>query len=256
MKFFGNETIITAFLAGIREGTLAHAYLLYGEKGIGKTTCAQYIARLLESDGAEHSLAPLLDVYTLLPEEGKTMIGVDAARAVKAFLSEKPLRSTKRTVIIPDAELLTDEAQGALLKIVEEPPASALIFFIAQDPQTLTPPLRSRLQKVYMRKMPKERIAEILTEEYGVEKKTAILRAARSFGRLGEALRAEEKKEETSDDVYSFLERTIVSLWEKDKRKYAPLLRTLLLRESLITRYTVNANLQKKAIEEIVHDAL
>ncbi len=250
MKFFGNENIVEAFRKGIREETLAHAYLLYGEEGIGKATFARYIAHTLEWGESVDSSAPLLDAYELLPEEGKATIGVDAARAIKVFLSEKPLRSPKRTVIIPDAELLTNEAQGALLKIVEEPPASALIFFMAQDPQTLTPPLRSRLQKVYMKKMAKERIAEILTGEYHIDKKEAALRASRSFGRLGEAISKKEKKEVGSENVYSFLEHAIVSLWEKDKRKNAGLLRELLVRESLIKRYNVNINLQKKAIEE------
>jgi len=252
-RLFGHEAILRAFKQHIKSGTLGHAYLFYGDEGIGKATCAKLLAYALETGVFEASPAPLLDAYILMPEEGETIIGVDAARSVKEFLFQKPFRSPRRTVIIPDADLLTGEAQSALLKIVEEPPASSLIIFVAEDPQILLPPLRSRIQQVYFRRMAKKEVMRILVEEFGIALPEAKQRAAHSFGRLGRALQMEEKRKDEEENCRVFLERTILDLWRRDKKKYARLLRELLWRASLIARYNVNMNLQKKAIQEIIH---
>ncbi len=250
-RLFGHEEILRALDRQVKDGTLGHAYLFYGDEGIGKATCAKLLAYALETGAFEETPSLLLDAHVLLPEEGETTIGVDAARFVKEFLFQKPFCSPRRTVIIPDANLLTNEAQSALLKIVEEPPASSLILFVAEDPQVLLPPLRSRVQQIYFRRMSKKEITKILAEAFGVPSKEAERRAAFSFGRLGRALQTEKKEEE--EDCLGYLERSILALWYKDRKKYAGLLRKLLWRESLIARYNVNMNLQKKAIQELLN---
>ncbi len=253
MRLFGHEEILRALERQMKEGSLGHAYLFYGDEGIGKATCAKLLAYALETGAFEETPSPLLDAYVLLPEEGEATIGVDAARFVKGFLFQKPLKSPRRTIIIPDANLLTSEAQSALLKIVEEPPASALIIFVAEDPQILLSPLRSRVRQMYFRRMPKKEIEKLLVKEYGIAQKEAEGRAALSFGRLGRALRTEGKQEKAEEeDCRMFLERSILTLWRRDKKRYAGLLRKLLWRESLIARYNVNMNLQKKAIQELL----
>ncbi len=250
-RLFGHEEILRALSRQIKDGTLGHAYLFYGDKGIGKATCAKLLAYALETGAFEETPSPLLDAHILIPEEGEATIGVDAARFVKEFLFQKPFRSPRRTIIIPDVNLLTNEAQSALLKIVEEPPVSSLILLVAEDPQMLLPPLRSRVQQIYFRRMAKQEVAKVLAEAYDVTPKEAERRASLSFGRLGSALQAEEQGGE-EDDCRAFLERSILALWRKDRKKYAGLLRKLLWRKSLITRYNVNMNLQKKAIQELL----
>ena len=68
---------------------------------------------------------------------------------MRNFLYRKPVTSSYRTAIIKDADALTPEAQHAALKIVEEPPLSALMIFIVASPDNLLPTLASRLQKIY-----------------------------------------------------------------------------------------------------------
>ncbi len=256
-RLFGHDAILCALEREVKESTLGHAYLFYGDEGIGKAMCAKLLAYALETGVFKETPSPLLDAHVLIPEEGETTIGVDAARFVKKFLFQKPFRSPRRTIIIPDAKLLTNEAQSALLKIVEEPPASSLILFVAEDPQILLPPLRSRVRQVYFRRIPKKEVAKILVEEYDLSPKEAERRALLSFGRLGRALRMEEQGKVTEEEnCLAFLERSILTLWRKDRKRYAGLLRKLLWRESLITRYNVNMNLQKKAIQELLNSRL
>ena len=91
------------------------------------------------------------------PDE-KGTIGIDIIRSLKYFLWQKPANSKLRTVIIKESENLTNQAQNAALKIVEEPPESSLIIFITKNVENLLPTLTSRLQKIHfpeiaMRKM-------------------------------------------------------------------------------------------------------
>lgn len=131
-------------------GRLNHAYILFGPRGAGKARFAKQFAAYLENNAwSEEQTRPLTDMLEVGPNEVGT-IGIEAARAIKYFLSERPLVSSRRTVIIHHAGALTTEAQNALLKTAEEPPESGLLFFIVQDPELLMPTLLSRMQKIYV----------------------------------------------------------------------------------------------------------
>lgn len=71
-------------------------------------------------------------------------IGIDSVRQLIQFLTRAPLIETRKTVTIFPADLLTFEAQNALLKTLEEPPEYADIYLITLNPDALLPTLRSR----------------------------------------------------------------------------------------------------------------
>ncbi|MGC9610916.1 MAG: AAA family ATPase [Minisyncoccia bacterium] len=248
---FGYEEKIKSFGKLIKENRLSQAYLFYGDKGIGKNSFAQLIAFALESGNFEISDEAILDANFVSKDPEESSLGIDKILEIKRFLWQKPLRSRRRLAVIDEAEYLTDEAQGALLKIVEEPPAHALLIFIAHDPQVLLPPLLSRLTKIYFPRMSKEKIKKILMENFKVGEKSAEDVAEMSFGRLGLALELIRqdfpKKEENTEEM---IERNILKLRREDLVKNSPVLKWLLERETAIKRYNVNMNLQKKAIEQ------
>ena len=99
------------------------------------------------------------------PEKKGDSIGIDAAREIKNFLWQKPNASSRRTLILDEVEFLTAEAQNALLKITEEPPASSLIIFVSSDPDGLLPTILSRIEKIYFGLAAEPEIAEWLTKE-------------------------------------------------------------------------------------------
>ncbi|KKS66620.1 MAG: polymerase III, delta'' subunit protein [candidate division WWE3 bacterium GW2011_GWB1_42_6] len=84
------------------------------------------------------------DFMLVEKEAEKKSIGVDYSRKVKKFLQEKPLSEEKKTVVIPNSELLTPEAQNALLKILEEPPKYAEIFLLSKTENSLLETVISR----------------------------------------------------------------------------------------------------------------
>jgi len=120
----------------IDKNALAHSYLFFGEDKIAQLEFVDWLMNALEGQ------LPLIDAM-------KAGSGIDDIREGIRFLWQKPLKSPKKTLIIPDGENLTDEAQNAILKIAEDPPEHALIILIAKNQEILLPTLQSRLQKIY-----------------------------------------------------------------------------------------------------------
>ncbi|MEK7464224.1 MAG: AAA family ATPase [Patescibacteria group bacterium] len=245
---FGHEDKIGIFKKLVKERALGHAYLFYGDPQIGKFSFAVSLANFLESGKFEIGERMLTESKIVLPEEGG--IGIDSAREIKKFLSQSPISSPKRLVVINEAHLLTMEAQAALLKIVEEPFLNSLIIFIASELQTILPPLLSRLTKVYFMRMTKNEVKNILVKEYKITLEKADKISEISFGRMGYALHLLENKEKREDDdLEQDLEDKIVELYIGGLKKNSSILNTLLDRESAIKRFNLNGNLQRKAIE-------
>lgn len=252
---FGYDDKIKAFSKLIKENRLSQSYLFYGDEGIGKNTFAKLLAYALETRkfSAEGDTATLIDALFVERDQEESSLGIERILEVKRFLWQKPLKSRYRLAVINNAEDLTPEAQGALLKIVEEPPTHALLVFITHDSQVFLPPLLSRLMKVYFPRLSKAEIAKVLSDQYKVNKEKACDIAERSFGRLGLALKLMDgKAENNEEDLEKFLENKILKLRRENLEKNAPLLAWLLDRETSVKRYNLNMNLQKRAVEEML----
>lgn len=131
----------------------SHGLLLIAPAGSGKGSAAQYVAAgLLGTAAAQLAGHPYCSIVR--PVEGKS-ISIDTIREIIRFTT---LRITSagggaghRVVIIEDAQRLTLQAQNALLKTVEEPPAGTTIILTAPDEQAVLATIRSRLQRIMLR---------------------------------------------------------------------------------------------------------
>src|SRR3989344_694631 len=107
---------------------ISHSYLLFGlnrgfqKKSDAKLDLVKELANYLENGQWKATTNLLMD--TLILSGG----GIGEIRQAISFLWQKPVKSDKKTLIIPDASLLTHEAQNAILKVSEEPPGHALIL--------------------------------------------------------------------------------------------------------------------------------
>ncbi len=171
-KLFGREAAEDLFLSAFNAGSLHHAWLLNGERGIGKATFAYRAARFLlsrEQTAQAPNKASSLDVPASHPiarqisagaqpslfvldadAEPTASIGVDAVRKLRAFLS---LTSPGgwRAMIVDPANDLTIASANALLKAVEEPPPRTVFFLVSHGASTVMPTIRSRCIKVAFR---------------------------------------------------------------------------------------------------------
>jgi DNA polymerase III delta prime subunit len=153
----GRENFISDFKRLADAGKLAHGYILFGYSRTGMRSFAFSFARYLETGKFSQEGGILGDTLHILPDANKTL-GIERIREIKNFLWQRPNRSPYRTIVIdgPPAGWLTDEAQNALLKITEEPPPSALLFLLIDDPERLRPTLASRLPKIFFPQFPGE----------------------------------------------------------------------------------------------------
>ena len=138
--------------AALAEGP-AHAYLLHGPRGVGKTTAARAFAMaLLGGDaraGRERPTHP--DLYLLEPLG--EMIRIDDIRELRHDLHMRPFEADRRVYVVLDAHLLNEDAADALLKDLEEPPEYATIVLVADELGSLPETIRSRCQLVPFRRL-------------------------------------------------------------------------------------------------------
>ena len=178
----GHRVIIKDLKRLADRGELSHGYVFWGPAMVGKRVVAEALANYLESGDFEEPKL-IQDFLRISPDE-KNTIGIDRVREIKNFLWQKPALSARRTVVLDDAQCMTTDAQNALLKITEEPPASSLILLTTSDSDALNPTVFSRLQKIYFSPVSRDELAAWATEKFGGAKN--VLEAVRkSAGRPG-----------------------------------------------------------------------
>lgn len=180
--FCGHKDLIERFSNLHKKGNLFHSYVFFGEPQVGKFSFALALANFLETGNFDITEKLLSETLTIKQN------GIDSVKEIKNFLWQKPHNSSKRIVIIDNADSLTAEAQNAILKITEEPPEHALIILIANNTDNLLPPILSRLHKIYFSRVAEKEIVEFLVKNTGISKQEAIKTVENACGRPGMAL--------------------------------------------------------------------
>ncbi len=198
-QIHGHASALATLRKALANERVAHAYLFTGPDGIGKRCTATALAHALLCQEAPQRGCPSCpacvslqagshpDYYFSAPLPGKQRMGIDQIRAMQRFLALRPVRGGKKVCILNEAHTLTDQAQSALLKILEEPPGDAIIVLIAVSGATLSLPLLSRCQHVRFAPLPVQDVERILRQE-ALEADTARLLARYSHGSIGRAL--------------------------------------------------------------------
>lgn len=160
----GHDEAMRQVVAALNAGRMHHAWLITGIEGIGKTTLAHHIAASVLSGGENeigkinimHRVTKLIAAEAhpdmLVIRRGvdektgelRKGISVDDMRSIASFTHKTATHGGWRVVIIDEAHLLNRNAQNAVLKILEEPPAKTLILITVTTPGALLPTIRSR----------------------------------------------------------------------------------------------------------------
>ena len=203
-QVIGQDRILTLLERSLKEGSMAHAYLLLGPRHVGKGTLAVNLAQALNCDapkppcGQCHSCLQILagkhaDVISI-GLDSKTEIGIDEIRELQHLANLPPYEGKCKVFIIDYAEYLSLEAANSLLKILEEPPPKVVWLLLASDDRPLLPTIVSRCQRLELKPMPLKQ-AEQTLGSFGVNPDRMKLLARLCRGRLGWALSALKESE-------------------------------------------------------------
>ncbi len=176
----GQEALKTYLKRAIESGEVSHAYIIEGPRGSGKKTIARAFAQEAGAEGAD-----LIEVS----HEKPGSFGVDDVRnGVNATIFMKPIYSEKKVYILPDASMMTVQAQNALLKTFEEPPEYALILLLCDNTEVMLDTIRSRAVTLGIRPLHEDIVRSFLMEKKGASREAAAKAAAFCGGSIGTAL--------------------------------------------------------------------
>ncbi len=159
MKVIGHQKQIEQLEHLIETNQIGHAYIFEGISGIGKFTIAKEFAKKI-SMGNES----ILDGYLKIISPENNVIRVEEIRNLKEELMLKPTVAQRKVAIIDNAECMNEQAQNALLKILEEPPEHVTIILITINKEKLLYTIKSRCTIFHFEPLSKEEIEEYFGE--------------------------------------------------------------------------------------------
>ena len=166
-QFIGNENIINSIEAKINNNSLPHAILFTGDTGTGKTTLSRIIANKLDCIG--------LDYQEI---DSGVDRGIDAIRKIREGLRFKPLSGKSKVVVFDEAHKIgtggssmKNDAQNALLKVLEDTPSSAYIILCTTNPEMLIKPIKGRCTEYKLNSLTDELMFKLLKKIIRKEKK-------------------------------------------------------------------------------------
>lgn len=217
-QIVGHQSVIHHLQNAIEFGKVSHAYILHGEDGSGKKTIATAFAKTLQCEegkkaSCNHCVSCMQvdsnnhpDIIWVTHE--KASIGVDDIRnQLNGDIQIKPYSSRYKIYIVDSAEKLTEAAQNALLKTMEEPPEYAIILLLVRNINRLLSTILSRAVLLNLRPIDKQIIKEFLMTRHHVPDYMARIAADFSGGNVGKAIKyaSSEEFEKMKDDMLHIL---------------------------------------------------
>lgn len=145
-EVMGQDHIVKAISGSLEAGKVAHAYLLCGPRGTGKTTVARIIARELGTS--------VNDIYEMDAASNRK---IEDARDINENVRTMPFDSKYKVYILDEVHMLTKEAWNALLKTIEEPPEHVIFILATTELEKVPETIISRCQ-TFMFKKPTDAI--------------------------------------------------------------------------------------------------
>lgn len=216
----GNEQIKGHFKNAIKLHKVSHAYILNGDKGMGKKMLSKTFAMALQCEkGAEEPCMECRSCRQVMSDShpdikyithGKpNVIAVDEIREqINNDIQIKPYSGPYKIYIVDEAEKMNPQAQNALLKTIEEPPEYGIIILLTANSEMFLPTILSRCVMLNMKLMEKGQMRDYLMKKLGIPDYHADVITAFAGGNLGKAIRL------ASSEDFSELKGSVTHLLE------------------------------------------
>jgi DNA polymerase-3 subunit gamma/tau len=206
-ELIGQDAMVQTLGNAIERGRIAHAFLLTGVRGVGKTSTARLVAKALNCVGPDGQGGPTIDPcgvcepcraiaegrhIDVIEMDAASHTGVDDVREIIEAVRYASVSARYKIYIIDEVHMLSKSAFNALLKTLEEPPAHVKFLFATTEVSKVPVTVLSRCQRFDLRRIPAEKLAEHFArvaraEDVDVEDEAlqAIARAAEGSARDG-----------------------------------------------------------------------
>lgn len=215
----GHKDIIRYMQSAVKEKKVSHAYIINGERGSGKKLLAELFATTLmcEKQGIEpcnecHSCKQAEsgnhpDIIRVRHEKPNTISVEDVRTQVNNDVQIKPYQGPYKIYIIAEADLMTVQAQNAILKTIEEPPEYAIFLLLTENADKLLPTITSRCVMLKLRNIKDVLIKKYLMETMEIPDYKADVCMAFAQGNIGRAkmLASSEHFNEIYNDAVQLL---------------------------------------------------